>query len=287
MTRSKSDPSSAGSAGLSSASSGRGLGARSGKLSEIRSAVASCAVIGVTRDSSRMFDWLAEEISPPSISCAEASPVKMCPAREKALALLAVARACGLNLPGLSGSSAPNGSSSKMSRVAPRGGSIKCATDWDGSVMLLFRSRCRRLLLGPPTSVKGSSWSRGEYPTPAASQSGSSNNGNPRDGRGEYATKGRESLEPWAKRWATPTAKDRERSGYGESSRRAGKSSTRHTGTTLTDMAVRGHGHPHPTISSAGESSSQMADLNPQFVAALMGFPVEWLGASGAKRSKR
>lgn len=40
-----------------------------------------------------------------------------------------------------------------------------------------------------------------EWPTPAASSYGTSNNGNPGDGRGEYATKGKPSLETMARTW--------------------------------------------------------------------------------------
>lgn len=55
-----------------------------------------------------------------------------------------------------------------------------------------------------PTSAPASSF----WPTPTASSYGSSNNGCPGDGREEYATRGKPSLEAMARggMWATPTA---------------------------------------------------------------------------------
>jgi hypothetical protein len=110
------------------------------------------------------------------------------------------------------------------------------------------------------------------------------------DGSKAYATKGRESLETWANKnplsaWPTPTVTDKKRSGYGESSRQqrnAGVETTRNMGTTLTDAAVRGHGHPAP-VAPNGLGTSQTADLNPRFVAALMGFPADWLETTGTE----
>lgn len=199
--------------------------------------------------------------------------------------------------------------------------------------MRRFRSRCLQAMSARRTDVRGSSWSRGEYATPAASRSGTSNNGT-RDGTNEYATKGRDSLYSWARRWptvtasmaqhgtpmrgknaqggpslgevarlwptalaspnanrsrsmrgrqgetlsamaqwATATATDAKRSGAAGYSTESG----RHSGTTLTDQAVRGHGHPPPETPTDGETTSQPADLNQQFVETLMGFPPGWL----------
>jgi hypothetical protein len=223
--------------------------------------------------------------------------------------------------------------------------------------MQAYRFRLQQRTSGPRTAGGGSSWSRGEYPTPTASQYGSSNNGT-RDGTEEYATRGNPSLGSWAKEWptataadskrglrdaskkrqggptlsnvvgqswptplaspsgnrttkprpseqanrkgrtlsgaaisswATPTATDPRRSGYGERSRQQlaeGEATERHMGTTLTDMAVRGHGHPPPEISTDGSATSQKADLNPRFVVALMGFPRDWLETSGPSGSQ-
>lgn len=203
---------------------------------------------------------------------AEGSPAKTSAPQAKARALLDVARDFGMNLPESSESYSRDGLLSKTSRQALADGWTPSGGTWQGLVMKRYRSRCQQVLSGPPTGAAGSSWSRGEYPTPSASRSGSSNNGNPHDGRGQYATRGRPSLETWARTW--------KRSGHGESSRRAraaGVPTQRHMGTTLTDAACRGHGHPAP----AAQSGKATADLNPRFVAALMGFPPGWIESNG------
>ncbi|MFS8071316.1 MAG: hypothetical protein ACMG6S_33520 [Byssovorax sp.] len=103
------------------------------------------------------------------------------------------------------------------------------------------------------------------WPTPTASSYGSSNNGCPGDGREEYATKGRPSLQRMVVElppWPTPTREDSHASGV------AGNwtpESGRHAGTTLTDAAVR-----------EGRRSSAGLMLNPRWIEALMGFPMGW-----------
>lgn len=70
------------------------------------------------------------------------------------------------------------------------------------------RYECPPLTLGPLKSARGSSF----WPTPTASSYGSSNNGCPGDGREEYATRGKPSLEAMARStWPTPMASDGER----------------------------------------------------------------------------
>ena len=189
--------------------------------------------------------------------------------------------------------------------------------------MKSYRSHLRQRMSGPRTDARGSSWSRGEYPTPSAVRYGTGNNGDPHDGRGAYATAGRDSLDSWARKWSTPTSTehkaehsinpewnnyrkgarlstqtaywptttvtDWKRSGYGERSREElaqGSTTSRHMGTTLTDAAVRGHGHPVPETSPGGRTGSPLADLDPRFAGALMGFPVGWLEESGSEDSK-
>jgi hypothetical protein len=58
----------------------------------------------------------------------------------------------------------------------------------------------------PLTAVTGSSWSRGEYPTPAATEYGTSQN----EGKVPHdrPTKGTPSLHTWARGWPTPTGSD-------------------------------------------------------------------------------
>mgnify|MGYP001590641319 FL=1 len=82
--------------------------------------------------------------------------------------------------------------------------------------------------------------------------------------------------------WPTTTTTDYKRSGA------AGyPTDSRHSGTTLTDAAVRGHGHPAPGTSTVGKTGSPLADLNPLFCEALMGFAADWTSPSGSSESKR
>jgi len=63
--------------------------------------------------------------------------------------------------------------------------------------------------------------------------------------------------------WPTPTAADAKKSGHAKKIY------------TLTDRVLRG---PLATMTSTdGESGSVRVDLNPRFVAALMGIPHHWL----------
>jgi hypothetical protein len=70
-----------------------------------------------------------------------------------------------------------------------------------------------------------------DWPTPTASEYGSSNNGCPGDGRMEYATKGRPNLQTMAKEWATPQAHDVQ---LGDPDR-PDRFGTRHGGRNLND----------------------------------------------------
>lgn len=133
-----------------------------------------------------------------------------------------------------------------------------------------------------PTRGSGSSWSRGEYPTPTATSYGSSNNGSPHDGREEYATKGSPSLQRWAQDWPTASATD------AKGSRRHGYMLKGNPGTTLTDAMLLFLAQ---ETRKAGERSSSLAVLNPAFVEALMGLPNGWTDVPGsvpsATRSSR
>jgi hypothetical protein len=79
-------------------------------------------------------------------------------------------------------------------------------------------------------------------------------------------------LDRQARTWPTPTAGDSNASGSAAYSTESG----RHSGTTLTDAAVRGL--QAQAIAPAGSNTSGKAVLNPQFVEVLMGWPI---GASG------
>lgn len=92
----------------------------------------------------------------------------------------------------------------------------------------------------------------GSWPTAAATPYGTSNNGCPGDGREEYATKGKPSLETMARQsqsaWPTATAGDANASGS-----RITPTSKAHPGVSLTDAIVRGWATPRAEDSeSAG-----------------------------------
>lgn len=108
----------------------------------------------------------------------------------------------------------------------------------------------------------------GEWPTPTAETYGSSNNGCPGDGRTEYATRGKPSLEGMARQgWPTPTASDSKASGASGYSTESG----RHQGTTLTDAIVGPRGP-----ESRNTNGSPRGSLNPDWVETLMGAPPGW-----------
>lgn len=86
----------------------------------------------------------------------------------------------------------------------------------------------------PRTAVSGSTFSRGEYPTPTAEPYGTSQN----EGKVPHQrpTAGTPSLQTWARSWPTPTYGD----GKSAGSRCKGEGSTAHPGTSLTDAVKRG-----------------------------------------------
>ena len=97
------------------------------------------------------------------------------------------------------------------------------------------------------------------WPTPKASE-GMRGTDPRRPGR-----EGGDSLLQAVNSWPTPTTRDAAKSGGKEGS----------SNVTLTDAAVRGR--LHQQITSGGNDGSPRADLNPRFVAALMGLPWDWL----------
>jgi hypothetical protein len=141
-----------------------------------------------------------------------------------------------------------------------------------------------------PISGRGSSYSRGQYPTPAATQYGTNQGGRHLDGPV------RPSLETWARHWPTPTAGDAKGSGQ-----RSVETNNANDGVSLTDAAVRPWAtpgandwkgstkpgqrrgqldeqvtHRHPTMPRDGESGPGDMVLDPRFVASLMNLPALW-----------
>lgn len=84
---------------------------------------------------------------PPQTSSAEVSPAKTSLAREKARALLDVARDCGFSFTGSSKSCNLNGLWLKTSHLVQEDGSIRSATGWLSSAMRRFRSKSAHRLL--------------------------------------------------------------------------------------------------------------------------------------------
>ncbi len=143
-------------------------------------------------------------------SSAAASPAKTSPLPARASDSLVQSPASGLNSPASFAFYDRDTSSWKTSQRSLLGDSI------ESSVTLPKRGTMRsgRLYelptLAPRTAASGSSWSRGEYPTPRAEDYGSSQNG---AASGHVRpTNGTPSLSMWARdAWATPAASDGDR----------------------------------------------------------------------------
>ena len=146
----------------------------------------------------------------------------------------------------------------EFSGTWPRAGTMQ-----NGTAYLLNPS-------APLTAVTGSSWSRGEYPTPNATEYGTSQN----EGKVPHKrpTAGTPSLYTWARQWPTPTASDSTSSG------RFGYNGQKFM--TLTDATVRSGRLDRTTCKHGGDCKPT---LTPRFVEWLMGFPTGWtdLGHSG------
>ncbi len=138
----------------------------------------------------------------------------------------------------------------------------------------------------PLTAVIGSSWSRGEYPTPSATPYGSSQNEGqiPHD----RPTRGTPSLTTWAAQWPTPTASmetpaDLEQARYaGDDPRRPSYAEAAAKWPTPTArrsdrsplLPGAATGLPLPTTCTHGGDCRWR--LSPRFVESLMGFPPGW-----------
>lgn len=114
------------------------------------------------------------------------------------------------------------------------------------------------------------------FPTPTATRYGTSNNGDPHDGREEYATKGKPSLDSLAAQWPTAVVSDAESAG-----RHTTETGVMHPGTSLTDALRAWSTHLAPATWRDGSATLPPAGrrpvLSPRFVEALMGFPRGWL----------
>lgn len=254
-----------------------------------------------------------QSLFPSSTSCAAGSPAKTSASQATAQASSTEpAPDCGENSDESSKRSDPSQSSSRTSPGSERRGSKS------SSGILPARGMMLRGTFSPlPTSARltldvecGSP--RGEMlPTPTASSYGSSQNGDPGDGRGRFAQAGKPSLETLAKmgKLPTPVRMDSARAGNRIASDKA------HPGVSLTDVVVHGRSltktqaHlvdvmlPTPTARLGDKRRSmpsprlgqarldegrrnlddaisvlnpQGGSLNPRFVEWMMGVPLGW-----------
>lgn len=228
--------------------------------------------------------------SPPSISSAEGSPARISrpPAREPDSGALGLAS--GSSISGSFAHYDLASSSWRTYQLSLLGGSAPYSEGWPRAGMTLSGIAYPRQPAAPLTAVIGSSWSRGEYPTPSATPYGSNQGG----GAGANTGPVRESLHTWARQWYTPTA----HAGLaGPSPTQRGclqRQALRQTGNWLTptatdhkrprttratdrclpEVVTEHRGHLAPTTCTHGGECRWR--LNPRFVEWLMGFPEGW-----------
>ena len=168
-----------------------------------------------------------------------------------------------------------DGSSWKTSQRLLLGGWASFSETWPRAGMMRSGIAFPLQPSAPLTGATGSSWSRGEYPTPSATEYGSAQN------EGEVShdrpTRGTPSLSTYARRWPTPTAGDAKRSGTRSREHGASETTAANEGTSLTDATCRS-GRPLPMICRHGGECRPT--LNPRFVEWLMGFPLGWTSAA-------
>lgn len=204
----------------------------------------------------------------PSTSCAEGSPARTSRPQDLARGLLAAARACGVSSVASYPPSdrGPDGSSSRTAAVRLPDGWTPWLASWDSTAMNAYRSLCRRGAAALPTNGRGSLC----LPTLTKSAYGSSNNGCPGDGRQEYATKGKPSLQTMVRRLHQDIEEDLvdpDLPLYGP--------------TLLKSDATRGHlkramKHRAPLPRGPKTAKRFRGALSPTWCEQYMGFPIGW-----------
>lgn len=211
------------------------------------------------------------------------SRVKTCPSPGAAPASRATAPGCGRKCSGSCEACDPLGSSLRtflLSAFEARTGSSLIwkarATPGGRPWWALGRS-------GRRTAATGS----GFWPTATATRYGSGNNGSPRDGRTEYATKRAPSLETCARLdWSTASARDWKDTPGMSPIRPDGK------GHRLDQLPrqvfAEESGRPGAASLSTGGRRRDLSRLllNWRWVAQLMGFPSEWCDAGRVRLSR-
>lgn len=158
------------------------------------------------------------------------SPAKISRSPERAPASTGSGRGFGANSPESFVTFDPGSSSWKTSPLSDGEGSESFSGTWPRAGMMRRGIACPQQPSAPRTKGTGSSWSRGEYPTPSAVSYGTSQN----EGKVEHsrpATAGTPSLETWARAggpsaepkgpaWPTPLARERPKPGQDGPGRR-------------------------------------------------------------------
>ncbi len=251
-----SSTSSAASGPSASASKKPGCG-RSRSAKKMSSAAKSSKSTGrksrATKTSPRLPPTACEQMALPLTSSQEGGRAKIYLSPEKALALTASEAAYGRSTPESFAKFDPATSSWKTSQLCLDGGLTAFSETWPRSFMTR-RGTAYRL---EPLVRRTFETESGLLPTPAAAPYGTSNNGCPGDGREEYATKGKPSLEMMARKghWPTPTAAD-SHGHAGEYQRTA----THHEGTTLA-TAVRMWPSPNASDANGPRTPEQVAGM--------------------------
>lgn len=217
-----------------------------------------------------MYEALGQLSLPMSMSSAEASRAKTCPAQAAAKALLESAQDCGVSTLVSWVNCDPNGSLSKTLRVARLDGSTGSCVNWNSSAMTAYLSRCRRAMSVLFICAKESSL----LPTAVAStgqfnQGGGSGRAGPR----------RYGLTALARRGELPTltvAGNYNRKGASPNSGDGLVTALRETYPTLCRRDEKG---PRPIHTRAGADLPQVmgGHLNPTWLLWFMGFPRDWL----------
>lgn len=206
--------------------------------------------------------------SPPSISSAEASPVRTCPSPAREPGSPAPGPASGASLRASSARSGRGSSSSRTSPAASADGCPRCGVTCTCSDTLRLPSRFLPSTSERPTAASACSLSL--LPTPTATSYGTQNNGSPGDGREAYATKGRASLETLARRGILPTPIASLAQGRGGTIRAETGTGNR-AGRILSDVVKA-----RSLLPGTGLATAVAGTLSPRFVEWLMGFPDGW-----------
>jgi hypothetical protein len=210
-----------------------------------------------------------------STSSAVGSPARTFPARERALALLESAAACGLNLPGSSRSFGQLGLLSRTSPAGQASGLTQSWPGWQSGATLRYRSLCRQRMSALTTSAGGSLL----LPTPTID--GNYN-------RPKVGTSSGYGLRSFVvdKMMPTPTASLADKGAASPRVRPSGTPQSRDLRETLIDggylptPCARDHkgspgGGDGASLPRALGQSTRC--LNPRFVEWMLGFPAGWV----------